>query len=62
MTKYFCAETSKKIAVEAMKIMGDHGCDMSCNVQRFFRDVPILSVGGGTSQIQKNIIAKLLGL
>lgn len=62
MTKYFCAETSKKIALEAMKIMGDHGCDMKCNVQRFFRDVPILSVGGGTSQIQKNIIAKLLGL
>ncbi|MBA3030589.1 MAG: acyl-CoA/acyl-ACP dehydrogenase [Proteobacteria bacterium] len=62
MTKYFCAETSKKIALEAMKIMGDHGCDMNCNVQRFFRDVPILSVGGGTSQIQKNIIAKLVGL
>jgi alkylation response protein AidB-like acyl-CoA dehydrogenase len=35
---------------------------MDCSVQRFFRDVPILSVGGGTSQIQKNIISKYVGL
>ncbi len=62
MSKYFCAETSKKIALRAMKIMGDHGCAMDCSVQRFFRDIPVLSVGGGTSQIQKNIVAKLVGL
>lgn len=62
MTKYFCAETGKKVAVEAMKIMGHHAWAKASSVQRFFRDVPILSVGGGTSQIQKNIIAKALGL
>lgn len=62
MSKYFCAETGKKIAVSAMQIMGDHAYTMACDVQRYFRDVPILSIGGGTSQIQKNIIAKTLGL
>ena len=62
MTKYFCAETAKKVATEAMRIMGNHAWAVQSSVQRFFRDVPILSVGGGTSQIQKNIIAKTLGL
>ncbi len=62
MTKYFCAETGKKIALMGMEIMGNYGCTMESDVQRFFRDIPILSVGGGTSQIQKNIISKILGL
>jgi acyl-CoA dehydrogenase len=62
MTKYFCAETGKKVAVTAMRIMGNSAWAAESSVQRFFRDVPILSVGGGTSQIQKNIIAKTLGL
>ncbi|MEE4607411.1 MAG: acyl-CoA dehydrogenase family protein [Desulfobacteraceae bacterium] len=62
MTKYFCAETAKKVAVSAMQIMGNPAWAEDSSVQRFFRDVPILSVGGGTSQIQKNIIAKTLGL
>jgi acyl-CoA dehydrogenase len=62
MTKYFCAETGKKVAVEAMRIMGNSAWVADSSVQRFFRDVPVLSVGGGTSQIQKNIIAKTLGL
>ncbi len=62
MTKFFCAETAKKVAVTAMQIMGNSAWASDSSVQRFFRDVPILSVGGGTSQIQKNIIAKTLGL
>lgn len=62
MTKVFCAETGKKAALLAMELMGAHAYSMASNVQRFFRDVPILSIGGGTSQIQKNVIAKMLGL
>lgn len=60
MSKYLCAETGKKIAVSAMQIMGNYACTMACDVQRYFRDVSILSIGGGTTQIQKNIIAKTL--
>jgi alkylation response protein AidB-like acyl-CoA dehydrogenase len=62
MSKYLCAETGKKIAVSAMQIMGNYAYTMACDVQRYFRDVSILSIGGGTTQIQKNIIAKTLGL
>lgn len=62
MTKFYCAETVKKIVMQAMRIMGNQSYAMSSCVQRFFRDAPILSVGGGTSQIQKNIIAKTIGL
>jgi alkylation response protein AidB-like acyl-CoA dehydrogenase len=62
MTKYFCAEMGKKIAQTAMTITGADGYAMNSDVQRFFRDIPILSIGGGTSQIQLNVIAKTLGL
>ena len=62
MSKYLCAETGKKIAVSAMQIMGDYAYTMACDVQRYFRDVVILSIGGGTTQIQKNIISRTLGL
>jgi alkylation response protein AidB-like acyl-CoA dehydrogenase len=62
MSKYLCAETGKKIALAAMQIMGNYAYTMACDVQRYFRDVVILSIGGGTTQIQKNIIAKTLGL
>ncbi len=62
MCKVFCAETGKKIALGGLEIMGARGYSMQSDVQRFFRDIPILAIGGGTSQIQKNIIAKTLGL
>jgi alkylation response protein AidB-like acyl-CoA dehydrogenase len=62
MSKFHCAETAKKISVQAMEVMGPDGCRMSAAVQRALRDVLILSIGGGTTQIQKNIVAKTLGL
>ncbi|MCP4754402.1 MAG: acyl-CoA/acyl-ACP dehydrogenase [Proteobacteria bacterium] len=62
MSKFFCAETGKKAALMGMEITGAYGYTMESDVQRFFRDIPILSIGGGTSQIQKNVIAKTLGL
>jgi alkylation response protein AidB-like acyl-CoA dehydrogenase len=61
MTKLFCAETGKKIACMGMEVMGKFGYTRDCDVQRYFRDIPILSIGGGTSQIQKNIISKIIG-
>lgn len=62
MCKFFCADTGKKVAQTGMEIMGAYGYTMESDVQRFFRDIPILAIGGGTSQVQKNIIAKTLGL
>jgi len=62
MSKIFCAETAKKIAVGAVDIMGPDGYVMAAAVQRQLRDVLILSIGGGTTQVQKNIVAKAIGL
>jgi len=62
MSKFFCSETAKEIAAGAMAVMGPDGCDMALAAQRRLRDVLILSIGGGTTQIQKNIVAKTLGL
>jgi alkylation response protein AidB-like acyl-CoA dehydrogenase len=62
MSKYFCAETAKKICLHGVQILGGYGYTMEYDAQRFLRDVLILSIGGGTTQIQKNIIGKNLGL
>jgi alkylation response protein AidB-like acyl-CoA dehydrogenase len=61
MTKLFCAETGKAVTRLGMEVMGRLGYTMDCDLQRFYRDIPILSIGGGTSQIQKNIISKIMG-
>ncbi len=62
MSKYFCAETAKKIALQGVQILGGYGYTMEYDAQRYLRDVLILSIGGGTTQIQKNIVGKQLGL
>jgi len=62
MCKYFAAETSKNIILQGVNILGADGSSMDHDMQRYIRDILILSIGGGTSQIQKNIISKLVGL
>ncbi|HEY9151940.1 MAG TPA: acyl-CoA dehydrogenase family protein [Anaerolineales bacterium] len=62
MSKYFTTETAKKIALRGIDLLGNEGGTLAFNLQRYLRDVLVLTIGGGTSQIQKNIIAKQLGL
>lgn len=62
MTKFFVAETVKRIVMKGMDIMGEYGASMEYDMQRYMREIPILAIGGGTSQVQKNIIAKMIGL
>jgi len=62
MTKFYCAEVAKKICLECVQILGGYGYTLEYDAQRHLRDVLILSIGGGTTQIQKNIIGKQLGL
>ncbi len=62
MSKYFAAETAKKVVMQGINILGPYGPVMAHDMQRYLRDVLILSIGGGTTQIQKNIVAKTLGL
>ncbi len=62
MSKYLTTETAKKIVIEGMQILGAYGYMMEVDMQRYLRDVVMLTIGGGTSEIQKNIIGKTLGL
>jgi len=62
MSKYYCSEVAKKIALQGVQILGGYGYTMEYDAQRYLRDVLVLSIGGGTTQIQKNIIGQQLGL
>lgn len=62
MSKYYCAEVAKNVALQGVQILGGYGYTMEYDSQRYLRDVLALSIGGGTSEIQKNIIGKRLGL
>jgi acyl-CoA dehydrogenase len=60
--KYYIAECYKTISDMCLQILGGYGYCMEYPMQRFFRDSRLATIGGGTSEIQKNIIAGTLGL
>ncbi len=60
--KYYVAESYKTISDMCLQILGGAGYCMEYPMQRFFRDSRLATIGGGTSEIQKNIIAATLGL
>jgi acyl-CoA dehydrogenase len=60
--KYYIAESYKTISDMCLQILGGAGYCMEYPMQRFFRDSRLATIGGGTSEIQKNIIAASLGL
>ena len=62
MSKLFATETAKKIALRGIDLLGAEGGTLTYALQRYLRDSLVLTIGGGTSQIQKNIIAKQLNL
>ncbi|MBA2961082.1 MULTISPECIES: acyl-CoA dehydrogenase family protein [Ramlibacter] len=60
--KYYVGESYKTISDVCLQILGGYGYCMEYPMQRFFRDSRLATIGGGTSEIQKNIIAASLGL
>jgi acyl-CoA dehydrogenase len=58
MAKYFAAETLQRVTYNALQMLGGHGYMKDHPVERYARDGRLLSIYEGTSQIQKNIIAK----
>ncbi|MES2183811.1 MAG: acyl-CoA dehydrogenase family protein [Pseudomonadota bacterium] len=60
--KYYIAECYKTISDVSLQILGGYGYCTEYPMQRFFRDSRLATIGGGTSEIQKNIIAATLGL
>ena len=62
MAKLFATEIATQVANKAVQIFGGYGYMQEYEVERICRDVRLANIGAGTSQIMKNIIAKLLGL
>ena len=62
MAKLFATETALFNSTEAMRIHGGFGYSPEYNIERYYRDAPLLAIGEGTNELQKLIIAKQLVL
>ena len=60
MAKLFATEAAMENSAEAMRIHGAYGYSKEYNVERFYRDAPLLAIGEGTNELQRIIIAKQL--
>jgi alkylation response protein AidB-like acyl-CoA dehydrogenase len=57
MAKLFASETAMEVALNAVRIHGGYGYSTEFDVERYFRDAPLMIVGEGTNEIQRNVIA-----
>ncbi len=62
MVKLFVTETAQRVALEGMQTMGGYGYSSEYDMERLVRSALVSTIYGGTSEIQRGIIAKTLGL
>lgn len=60
MAKLFASETAMEVALDAMRVHGGYGYSREYEVERYFRDAPLMILGEGTNEIQRNVIAAQL--
>lgn len=60
MAKLFASETAMKVALDAIRVHGGYGYSTEFDVERYFRDAPLMIVGEGTNEIQRGVIARQL--
>lgn len=60
MAKYFATEAGVENSMEAMRIHGAYGYSKEYNIERLYRDAPLLVIGEGTNEMQRIIIARQL--
>ncbi|MEQ3554235.1 acyl-CoA dehydrogenase family protein [Pseudonocardia nematodicida] len=60
MAKLFASEIAMEVALDAVRIHGGYGYSTEYDVERYFRDAPLMIVGEGTNEIQRNVIASQL--
>lgn len=58
MAKYYASEVAVKVANEAVQIFGGYGYTKDFPVEKFYRDAKLCTIGEGTSEIQKLVIAR----
>jgi alkylation response protein AidB-like acyl-CoA dehydrogenase len=60
MAKLFASEVAMEISLDAIRVHGGMGYSTEFDVERYFRDAPLMIVGEGTNEIQRNVIARQL--
>lgn len=60
MAKLFASETTMQIAMDAVRIHGGYGYSTEFDVERYLREAPLMVVGEGTNEIQRNVITRQL--
>jgi alkylation response protein AidB-like acyl-CoA dehydrogenase len=62
MANLACTEALLRVTSDAMRVYGGYGLTMEFDIQRHFRDARLFVIGDGSSQIQRNLIARMMGL
>jgi alkylation response protein AidB-like acyl-CoA dehydrogenase len=62
MANLACTEALVRVTSDAMRVYGGYGFTMEFDIQRHFRDARLFVIGDGSSQIQRNLIARAMGL
>jgi alkylation response protein AidB-like acyl-CoA dehydrogenase len=60
MAKLFATEAALSNSIDAMRIHGAYGYSKEFNIERYYRDAPLLAIGEGTNELQRIIIARQL--
>jgi alkylation response protein AidB-like acyl-CoA dehydrogenase len=60
MAKLYASEACMQVALDAMRIHGAIGYSAEIDIERYFRDAPLMIVGEGTNEIQRNVIVRRL--
>ncbi|MBA2552155.1 MAG: acyl-CoA dehydrogenase family protein [Geodermatophilaceae bacterium] len=60
MAKLFASEACMEICLDAMRIHGGYGYSTEFDIERYFRDAPLMIVGEGTNEIQRQVITRQL--
>ena len=62
MAKVFVTETANKVCLTGIQMMGGYGYSMEFDLQRYLRRTLVQTIGGGTTQVLRNVIARHIGL
>jgi alkylation response protein AidB-like acyl-CoA dehydrogenase len=60
MAKLFASEACMQVTIDAMRIHGATGYSAEVDIERYFRDAPLMIVGEGTNEIQRTVIVRQL--
>ena len=60
MAKLFATEAAVENSIEALRVFGGYGYSTEYNVERLYRDAPLLVLGEGTNELQRIIVSRQL--